>query len=266
MENKDLVIVGIIPVRMASTRFPGKPLRPILGMPMLGHVYMRSKRSVLLNEVYIATYDFDKEIIEYANSIGAKVIQADMEYVGASGITGHAMLEIEKEIGKPVDIAVMIQGDEPMITPEMIDIAVEPMLKDSAISVINLMAPILTDEEHSDPNCPKVVVDKDNNALYFSREPIPSQKKWSGGAFPRWKQVCIIPFKKETLLAFNKLPATSLERVESIDMNRLLEYGYKIKMVPETYVTQCVDTLADLKKVEKMMKGDKLLKMYISEK
>lgn len=263
MEN-NMHIIGVIPARMASTRYPGKPLEPILGMPMIGHVYKRSKMSTLLSEVYIATYTFDKEIIAYGESIGAKVIAIDTEYPGASGITGHVMLEVEKQTGKMVDIVVMIQGDEPMITPEMIDMAVQPMLTDASLEVVNLMAPIDTDEEHNDPNCPKVVVDKNNNALYFSREPIPSQKKWKGGVFPRWKQVCIIPFRREAIIRFNELEPTVLERVESIDMNRLLENDHRVHMVPENIVTQCVDTPADLLKVEHLMQGDALFEKYRS--
>lgn len=252
--------IAIIPARMGSSRFPGKPLQKILGMPMLGHVYFRSKMSKRLNEVYIATCD--KEIANYSKSIGAKCIMTKNTHERASDRVAEAMLKIEKETGQRFNIVVMIQGDEPMITPEMIDMAVKPFLTDPSIKVINLMAPVRSIEEHTDPNCPKVVVDKENFALYFSREPIPSRKKWSGKKLPMFKQVCIIPFTRDFLLRFNELSPTPLEIVESIDMNRVLEHGYKVKMVLESIETYSVDTLKDLKKVETLMKHDTLVKKY----
>src|SRR3989338_8650143 len=111
----NLNIIGIIPARMGSSRFPGKPLAKILGMPMVGHVYFRSKMSKILNDVYIATCD--KEIGDYADSIGAKWAMTKDTHERASDRCAEAMLKIENETGEKVDIAVMIQGDEPMIFP-----------------------------------------------------------------------------------------------------------------------------------------------------
>lgn len=263
MENKiksQKNIIGIIPARMGSTRFPGKPLEKILSVPLVGHVYFRSKMCDFLDEVYIVTPD--EEILNYADSVGAKSVLGRGDHPGCSDITAEAMLKIEKETGKKIDIVVMIQGDEPMIVPKMIDLAIEPFLEDSSIEVVNLMAPIRSIEEHNDPNCPKVVVDKNNFALYLSREPIPSRKKWGGGEFSMYKQVCIIPFTRDFLLKFNMWEPTPLERTESIDMIRVLEYGHKVKMVLEDFETYCVDTPEDLKKVEKCMSKDSLVKSY----
>lgn len=260
MKKDRLKIIGIIPARMGSSRFPGKPMAKILGMPMVGHVYHRCKMSKCLDDVYIATCD--EEIGLYAKSICAKWIMTKDTHERASDRTAEALEKIEKETGGAIDIVVMIQGDEPMIKPEMIDMAVKPMLEDSEIEVVNLMAPVTTLEEREDPNCPKVAVDNDNFALYFSREPIPSWKKWHGEMPETWKQVCIIPFRRDFLTKFNELEPTPLEIVESIDMNRVLEHGYKVKMVPESFETQAVDTLSDLKKVEVMMVSDDLLKKY----
>lgn len=253
-------IIGVIPARMGSYRFPGKPLAKILGIPMVGHVYHRSKMSKLLEEVYIATCD--KEIADYADSIGAKWIITKDTHERASDRTAEAMLKIEEKTGEKIDIVVMIQGDEPMIVPEMIDLAVRPFLDDSSIEVVNLMAPIRSAEEYNDPNCPKVVINRDNFALYFSREPIPSRKKWKEGNFPIYKQVCIIPFTRNFLLEFNALEPSPLERIESIDMNRCLEYDHKVKMVYEEFETYCVDTPQDLEKVEKLMLNDPFVKQY----
>ena len=260
MSSKNLNIIGIIPARMSSSRFPGKPLEKILGIPMVGHVYFRSKMSKTLSEVYIATCD--KEIADYADSIGAKCIMTKDTHERASDRTAEAMLKIEENTGKKVDIVVMIQGDEPMTMPEMIDMSLSPFNYDPSIGCVNLMAPIKSIEEHNDPNCPKVVVDKNNFALYFSREPIPSSKKWKGGDYAKYKQVCIMPFTREYLLKFNELEPTPLEIIESIDMNRFLEHGYRVKMVLEDFKTQAVDTPEDLKKVEEYMIWDSLIKIY----
>lgn len=251
-------IIGIIPARMGSSRFPGKPLSKILGMPMVGHVYLRSKMSKILSEVYIATCD--KEIEDYAASIGAKCVMTKNTHERASDRVAEALLKIEAQTGQKVDIVVMIQGDEPMIFPEMIDLSLKPMLKDNSIQIVNLMAPIKSREEHDDPNCPKVVVDRDNFALYFSREPIPSWKK-GAKEVPMLKQVCVIPFTRDFLLKFNELEPTPLEKIESIDMLRVMEHGYKVKMVWEDFDTYCVDTPQDKERVEQAMKKDPLIKL-----
>src|SRR3989304_8143510 len=187
-------IIGIIPARMASSRFPGKPLAEICGIPMVGHVYFRSKLSKTLHEVYVATCD--KEIADYIKSIGGKAIMTSDTHERASDRTAEAMLKIEKETRRKVDIVVMIQGDEPMICPEMIEKAVKPMFGDKNILITNLMAELKNEKEFEDPNEVKVVVDKFNNALYFSREPIPSRKK-GAKQVPMLKQVCIIPFRRD---------------------------------------------------------------------
>jgi len=253
-------IIGIIPARMASTRFPGKPLAKICGIPMVGHVYFRSKMANVLNDVYVATCD--EEIKDYIESIGGKVIMTSNKHERASDRVAEALIKIEKEIKQKMEIVVMIQGDEPMLVPEMIDLAVEPMITDETIQVVNLMAPLKDIKEHKDPNEIKVVVNKNNFALYFSREPIPSRKK-GASEIPMLKQVCIIPFKRDFLLKFNQLEPTPLEKIESIDMLRILEHGYKVKMVMSPYNTYSVDTLEDLKKVEKIMMSDPLVKKYM---
>lgn len=252
-------MIGIIPARMASTRFPGKPLAKIAGIPMLGHVYFRSKISRALKEVYIATCD--QEIMDYARSINAKAVMTKDSHQRASDRVAEALLKIEADKNKKMDIIVMIQGDEPMLYPEMINQAIKPLLEDNSLQVVNLMGYLKSREEHDDPHEVKVVVDLNNFALYFSREPIPSWKK-GAKSVPMLKQVCIIPFRREFLLKFNSLSSTSLEIVESVDMLRILEHGYKIKMVLSEFATYSVDTPIDLNKVEKLMEKDALLKEY----
>ncbi len=253
-------IVGIIPARMESSRFPGKPLVKINGMPMIGHVYFRSKMSSLLDDVYVATCN--KEIEDYIFSIGGKVIMTSNTHKRASDRIAEALPKIEKRIGEKIDIVVMIQGDEPMVFPEMIDEAVRPLLNGKYTVVSNLMAPVKSSKEHKDPNEVKVVVDRRDFALYFSREPIPSNKKEPNENYI-YKQVCIIPFARDFLIKFNELEPTPLEIIESVDMLRVLEYGYKVKMVLTKYETYSVDSMEDLKRVKKLMKNDKLINLYI---
>jgi 3-deoxy-manno-octulosonate cytidylyltransferase (CMP-KDO synthetase) len=252
-------IIGIIPARMASTRFPDKPMAKILGIPMIGHVYYRSSMCKLLNDVWVATCD--PEIFDYVRSAGGKAVMTADTHERASDRAAEAMTKIEQETGKKIDIVVMIQGDEPMLFPEMIDLAVKPMIDDTSIDIVNLMGKIKTREEQEDPNTVKVVVDLQGFALYYSREPIPSWKKGATNV-PMLKQVPIIPFKRDFLLKFNHLSPTPLEIVESVDMMRVLEHGYKVKMVLEEFETYGVDTPEDLMKVECIMKNDRLVSEY----
>lgn len=254
-------IIGIIPARMASSRFPGKPLAKISGLPMVGHVYLRSKMSKLLDEVYVATCDHD--VVDYMLSIGGKAIMTKDSHERASDRCAEAMLTIEANTGRRVDLMVMIQGDEPLVRPEMIDEAVQPMLDDRNVLITNLLGNIHTVEEFEDPNEVKVVVDKENNALYFSREPIPSRKKGVKDV-PMYKQVCIIPFRRDFLIEYNTMQQTTLEIIESVDMMRILENGMKVKMVPTMYESKSVDTLDDLRSVEKLMNSDDLFNEYQS--
>ncbi len=254
-------IIGIIPARLASSRLPQKPMADILGMPMIGHVYHRSKLCTTLDEVYVATCD--KEIYDYIISIGGKSVMTSDKHERASDRTAEALLKIESDTNSKIDIVVMIQGDEPMVTPEMINSSITPLIQDNSIKITNLMAKMNSIQEHEDPAEVKVVVDKNNFALYFSREPIPSRKKGVNDV-PMLKQVCIIPFLRDFLLEYNNIEQTPLEIIESVDMNRLLENGIKIKMVLTETETYSVDTIADLENVNAKMKNDLLIKTYIN--
>ena len=232
------MIIGIIPARMASTRFPDKPMALIQGLPMIGHVYYRSKRAKSLDDVYVATCD--KEIFNYIESIGGKA---------------ECLLKVEADLKTKIDTVVMIQGDEPMLKPEMIDQAVSALKQGEGVEVVNLMSPLITKADQDDPNEVKVVVDQQGFALYFSREAIPSRKK-DGKNISVFKQLAIIPFKRDFLLKFNQLNQTPLEIIESVDMLRVLEHGYKVKMVVTQEITYSVDTLADLQRVAQAMQKD----------
>jgi len=251
--------IAIIPARMGSSRFPGKPMAPICGVPMVGHCYFRTQMCADLSGTYVATCD--QEIRDYVESIGGEVIMTSATHERASDRTAEAMLEIEKRIGSKIDIVVMVQGDEPMVTPTMISQALAPF-QDVNVNVVNLMSQISTVSEFEDPNEIKVVVDKKDNAIYFSREPIPTRKKGVTDV-PMLKQVCIIPFRRDYLIQFNSMDETQLERIESIDMMRIVENGDQVKMVMTDAESYSVDTLEELKSVEKKMRNDKLMASYI---
>ena len=242
-------ILALIPARMGSSRFPGKPMAPILGKPMIGHVFERVKKSPLLTLSAVATCD--KEIADYIKTLGGKAVMTGSHHARASDRCAEALEILEKEEGLTYDIIVMVQGDEPMTVPEMIDEAVQPMLKDSSIQVVNLMGKIESQEEFESRNCIKVVCDLKGNALYFSREPIPTRTEISSP--PMLKQICIIPFKRDFLLEYLKMEPAPLEIAESVDMMRILEHGSKVHMIPTKYSTYSVDTEEDLMFVERLM-------------
>ncbi|MBN2140995.1 MAG: 3-deoxy-manno-octulosonate cytidylyltransferase [Desulfovibrionaceae bacterium] len=253
-------VAAIIPARMGSSRFPGKPLADIHGLAMVGHVYMRTRMCALVSETYVATCD--QEICDYLLGVGGRAVMTAASHERCTDRTAEAMLAIERETGRRLDIVVMVQGDEPMVTPEMIEAAVRPMLRDPGIRVVNLMADMATVEEFEDPNEVKVVVGLNDEALYFSREPVPSRKK-TASAVPMRKQVCVIPFRRDFLLEFNALPETPLERIESVDMLRILEHGGRVRMVQTPAGTFSVDTPQDLERVRRLMRGDALMARYL---
>lgn len=254
-------VVAVVPGRMASSRFPGKPLAKICGIPMIGHCYFRTAMAKTLAETWIATCD--REIYDYARSVGAKAVMTKDTHERACDRAAEAMLNIERETGRRVDVLCMVQGDEPLLRPEMVDEAVTRLLQTGS-KIACLMADIETQAEFDDPNCVKVVTDLEGRALYFSREPIPSRKKWSKTA-PHRKQVPVIPFQRDYLLRFTQLAPTPLEQIESVDLMRCLEHGDAVPLAVTTHKTVSVDTPADLKRAEAVMAGDPLLPRYSGE-
>ena len=251
-------IISIIPARMGSSRFPGKPMKEILGIPMIGHVFKRVKMCETLKEVYVATCD--TEIFNYIESLGGKAVMTSESHERCADRCAEAMLKIEKDTGQKCDIIVIVQGDEPLTFPQMIDEAVKPMIEDSNVTITNLVADLSSVEAFENPNEVKVVMDKNNNALYFSREPIPSRQKSKLGSMK--KQVCVIPFKRDFLLEYNEMEQTPLEKIESVDMMRIIENGGKVKMCNTNYITKAVDCKEDLDLVSEMMRDDELFKHY----
>jgi len=244
-------ILALIPARMGSSRFPGKPMAPILGKPMIGHVYERVAKSPMLTLTAVVTCD--KEIFDYVESIGGVAVMTSAEHERASDRCAEALVKLERTYNTKYDVVVMVQGDEPMTHPDMIAEAVQPLIDHPEVQVVNLLGKIKEVAEFEDRNCIKVVCDLHSNAMYFSREPIPTRCKVDH--IPMGKQVCIIPFRRGFLLKYTRLAPTPLEIAESVDMMRVLEHGMRVRMAPTVHDTQAVDTPEDLKKVERLMQG-----------
>jgi 3-deoxy-manno-octulosonate cytidylyltransferase (CMP-KDO synthetase) len=247
-------LVAIIPARMGSSRFPGKPMAPLLGVPMIEHVYRRVALNPMLTATVVATCDV--EIADHIRAIGGRVAMTGSHHERASDRCAEALEIIEREDGMRFDIVVMVQGDEPLVHPEMVTEAVAPMLADPSIRITNLLGRISGDAEFEDRNCIKVVCDRAGDALYFSREPIPTRSK--GVNAPMGKQICVIPFARDFLLEYTRIAPTPLEIAESVDMMRVLEHGLKVRMVPTRHDSQSVDTESDRQRVEYAMRTDAL--------
>jgi 3-deoxy-manno-octulosonate cytidylyltransferase (CMP-KDO synthetase) len=253
-------VIGIIPARLGATRFPRKPLAPLLGMPMLGHCYHRTRLAKGIDATYVATCD--EEIAAYVRGIGGEAVMTADTHTRATTRSAEAMGIVEGSTGRRVDVVVMVQGDEPLIHPDTIAQTLGHFA-DPAVEIVNIMSRIRTREQFEDPNNVKVVVRDDNDALYFSREPIPSP--WHGlDGLPMFMQTGIIAFRREVLLRFIAMPETRLEQIESVDMNRVLETGGRIRMVPTEAVTIGVDTPEELVDAERVLATDPVVATYLT--
>ena len=243
-------IIAIIPARMGSSRFPGKPMKKINGMPMIQRVFNNVKKNNLISDVVVATCD--KIIFNFILSINGKAIMTSKKHKRASDRCSEALRILEKRKKIKYDIVVMVQGDEPMINPKMITEAVKPMLRNKKINVVNLISPIKNQKDFNDKNFIKVVHDKKYNAIYLSRSKIPFIKFKKNKNIK--KQVCVIPFRRNFLIKYNSMKPPPLEKIESIDMLRVVENGYKLHLAKTKYFSHAVDTKKDLIKVEKYLK------------
>ncbi|MBI5102695.1 MAG: 3-deoxy-manno-octulosonate cytidylyltransferase [Nitrospirae bacterium] len=251
----------IIPARYASTRFPGKPLAPLKGIPVIEHVYKNSLRSKLAEDVLVAT---DSEtIFEKVLSFGGKAVMTSPHHPSGTDRISEALGLLERDY----DIIVNVQGDEPLIKPEMID-AVISVLHDSRASIGTLIKKIERPEEIFDPNVVKVVCDEEGFALYFSRAPIPYYRdEWKDAraetAVLRSKQllsgmICfkhigIYSYRKDVLVKLTSLAPTRMELAEKLEQLRALGNGYKIKVQETSFETLGVDTPEDLERIEKCL-------------
>lgn len=258
MAEQKLKIIAVIPARMASKNFPNKPMADINGMPMIGHVYNRVRLCNDITDVYVATAD--KEIKDYIKSIGGNCIEMPESMISATDRVAEAVIKAETDNKMEYDMVVLVQPDEPMVTPDMIGRAISPMVINQSLNVTCLMDEIISDEVFNDRNEIKVVADTHNNAMFLSREPIPSASK--GMTFPRMKLVGVSVFRRDFLSEFNLMLSTPLENAEGIDLIRILENGMKINMNLADQSTHSVNKPDDLEKVKALMKKDYLVGKY----
>lgn len=248
-------IVAIIPARMAATRFPGKPLAAILGLPMIEHVRRRVSMCNDLDEVIVATCD--EEIRDVVEAAGGRVIMTADTHERCTDRIAEALSKVK------ADVVINVQGDEPLVMPEMMNEVVRPLLDDKELPSVNLVTRIVDTKEFENPNAPKVVTNRFGDLLYISREPIPSRKKADSNDYVKLKQLGIIAFRSDFLQLFTKLEPTPLEKIESVDMMRAVEHGYRVKIVETKGRLIGVDMPEDIKRVEKLLVADPLIQQYM---
>lgn len=242
--------IGIIPARYQSTRFPGKPLALINNKPMIQWVYENVAKSV--NEVWIATDD--ERIFKAVEGFGGKAIETLSTHQSGTDRCAEASKKLEEKI--KFDIVINVQGDEPFIKPEQIEL-LKSCFEDDA-DIATLIKKIDTNEEIFNPNRPKVVTDKQQNALYFSRSPIPFVRGTEKTDWQEkndfWAHIGMYAYKKDVLQKISKLKQTELEIAESLEQLRWLENGYKIKTAITNHQSIGIDTPEDLNQALQLLK------------
>ena len=236
-------ILGVIPARFTSTRFPGKVLAQIAGKTMLQHVYDRASLCTYLTSVLIATDD--DRVYAAARSFGARVRMTRSDHLSGTDRVAEAASAEDAEI------VVNIQGDEPLIDPAAIDAAILPMVHEPELVMGTLKKRIEDPREITDPNVVKVVTDRSGDAVYFSRCAIPFEREKSGGT-PYFKHIGLYVYRRDFLLAYSALPVGPLEAAEHLEQLRALENGFRIRVVETEYESLGVDTPEDLERVSRL--------------
>ena len=243
---------------MGSRRYNGKPLKKLLNIPLIGHCYKRCKLALGAENVYVATCD--QEIKKYIKNIGGKVILTSKNHKRASTRTSEALLKLEKKLKRKIDIVIMYQGDEPLVNP----LYLKKMLKlfdNNSTKIVNLIYKTNSLNLLKDKNNVKLVVNKRNEAIYFSREILPSDwLKYNN--FYGYIQTGIIAFRRNELIKFNSMKESNLEIFESVDMNRIIENSGTINILKTNNTLISVDNSKDLKVAERYLKKDSIFHKY----
>jgi len=238
--------IGIIPSRYASSRFPGKPLAIIKKKTLLERVWLRAKQSRLLDEVVIATDH--RKIFDTAKSFGALAVMTSKDLKSGT----DRLAEVAAKKGKSFEIFINVQGDEPLISPSLIDRLVTALKRDPSVQMVTAVYPIKKKSEIDDPNVVKAVLDKNGFAIYFSRCPIPYNRL--GKKVSYFKHLGIYGYRRKSLRAFSRMAQTPLENAEQLEQLRALENGFRIKAVVSRHDSFGVDVPKDVKKIERMVK------------
>jgi 3-deoxy-manno-octulosonate cytidylyltransferase (CMP-KDO synthetase) len=239
-------VVAVVPARMASSRFPGKPLVSIAGLPMVEHVRRRSRLARRVDEVVVATCD--TEIRDAVERVGGRAVMTADTHERCTTRVAEAMASL------PGDIVVIVQGDEPLLLPNVVDEVVAPLLDRVDIECTSLLSPLASDADRANPDIVKAALNRDGFVMFFSRAPIPFLRV--SGRPPVFRQTGIMAMRSSLLREYVELPETPLERIESVDMLRLLEHGRSIYGIVMDVPTVGVDRPADVAHVEGFLRTD----------
>jgi 3-deoxy-manno-octulosonate cytidylyltransferase (CMP-KDO synthetase) len=239
-------IIGIIPARYASTRFPGKPLIDIGGKSMIRRVYDQAKKADSLSDVVVATDD--DRIEEHVKNFGGNVVRTSVSHQSGT----DRCFEAITNFSKTADVVINIQGDEPFIHPEQINLVASCFIEEDT-QIATLVKKISTEEELFNQNTPKVLLNTENEAIYFSRQPLPfvrgrAESEWLE-AFTFYKHIGIYAYRTSVLKEITSLNQSSLELAESLEQLRWIENGYKLKVKLTDFESIAVDVPGDLKKL-----------------
>jgi 3-deoxy-manno-octulosonate cytidylyltransferase (CMP-KDO synthetase) len=239
-------VIVVIPARYGSTRLPGKPLVSLAGKPMIQRVYERAKLAQHVNRVIVATDD--DRIVKAVQEFGGEARMTRPDHrTGTERVAEVAAHETG-------DIFVNVQGDEPLLDPAAVDTAVGALLEEPQAAIATVATPIRTPADIMDPNVCKVVLDFDENALYFSRAPIPWVRDTAGHVQARHlKHLGLYVFRRDALLEYPTLPQGELERIEQLEQLRWLENGWKIRVAKVEHDAVSVDVPEDIARVEKLL-------------
>ncbi|MFP4040175.1 MAG: 3-deoxy-manno-octulosonate cytidylyltransferase [Desulfosudaceae bacterium] len=243
-------VTAIIPSRFGSSRFAGKPLAPIAGIPMIERVYERIQRTPCVNDIAVATDD--RRIYEAVTSFGGNCLMTARQCRSGTDRAAEAAAQLAMS---PDDIVVNIQGDQPLIAPETVEATISPLLdRPDDFAMTTAAFAIVNDRERVDPKDIKMVIDRAGFALYFSRAPIPFDRDGEG-SFEMYKHLGIYAYTRRFLDIFASLDEGTLEQIEKLEQLRALEYGYRIKVVLTRHDSPEVDLPEDIKRIEARLDG-----------
>lgn len=249
-------VTAIIPARYASTRFPGKPLALLQGRPMIQHVYQRVAAAELIDRVIVATDD--QRILQAVARFGGEAVLTRADHPTGTDRLAEVAAQLDAEL------IVNVQGDEPLIHPQMIDQAVRPLLADPELQMGTLAGRLTRVDDFYSPNVVKVVKDAAGSALYFSRAPIPWPRDLSAEDFATrlpqldlWRHIGLYVYRRQLLLDYPRWPETPLEKLECLEQLRALERGIRLYVAETEWDCHGVDTPADLVRVENLMNQKK---------
>jgi len=239
-------VIAVVPSRMGSSRFPGKPVTPISGLPMIEHVRRRVELASSIDEVVVATCD--QEIMDIVERAGGKAVMTADTHERCTDRVAEAMESLEG------DIVVIVQGDEPLLLPEVLDRLVVPFREDNSVYCTNIVSRIRTQEDLEDVDMVKALLSETDDIMCFTRAPAPYQR--IDGERPMYRQTGLSAFSCDFLTTFTKSPETRLEVIESIDFLRIVGHGYKIRAVVHDGRTLGVDRPEDVARIEQVLSDD----------